>query len=157
YTAVNWIGVDEPTAVLARPAAGSLAAEAGFVGGEHVVRAGFGDALEPVQSFEDLRWRMTRGALDGRDLRLEIAGGGGVRELVLPLSRMEAKDADAEMFRQIGVVGPLARPEIGETVAGGPGDRSGLRPGDLVRAVGGTRIVDGQQLREAIRASVDGS
>ncbi|RYF75936.1 MAG: RIP metalloprotease RseP, partial [Comamonadaceae bacterium] len=107
-------------------------------------------------SFEDLRWRMTRGALDGRDLRVEVAEGGSVRELVLPLSRMEAKDADAEMFRKIGVLGPLTRPEIGETVSGGPGERSGLRQGDLVRAVGGTRIIDGQQLRETIRASVDG-
>jgi regulator of sigma E protease len=157
YTAVNWIGVEEPVAKLARPVAASLAEQAGLRGGEHVARAGFDGELDPVQSFEDLRWRITRGALDGRDLTIEIAGEGGrpAREIVLPLSRIAAKDADAQMFRKIGVVAPLTRPEIGEVVAGGAAERAGLRNGDLVRAVGPTAILDGQQLREVIRASVD--
>src|SRR5215207_4069268 len=88
YTMVNWIGVEEPVAKLARPVAASLAEQAGLRGGEHVTRAGFDGELEPVQSFEDLRWRITRGALDGRDLMLEIAGDGPgrpTRELLLPL------------------------------------------------------------------------
>ncbi|GAA4345416.1 RIP metalloprotease RseP [Variovorax defluvii] len=157
YTAVNWIGVDEPVARLARPAAATLAEQAGLRGGELVARAGFDGELEPVQSFEDLRWRITRGALDGRDLALEIAGEPGrpAREVVLPLSRIGARDADAQMFRKIGIVTPLTRPEIGEVMAGGAAERSGLRSGDVVRAVGSTAIVDGQQLRDAIRASVD--
>jgi regulator of sigma E protease len=159
YTAVNWIGVDEPVAKLARPVAASLAEAAGLRGGEHVTRAGFDGSLELVQSFEDLRWRMTRGTLDGRDLTLEIAGEGGkaARQIVLPLSRMEAKDADPQMFRKIGVVAPLTRPEIGQVMAGSAAERAGLRSGDLVRAVGNTTIVDGQQLREVIRTSIDGS
>ena len=158
YTAVNWIGVEEPVAKLARPVAASLAEQAGLRGGEHVLRAGFDGELEPVQSFEDLRWRITRGALDGRDLTLEIAGEGGraAREIVLPLARIGAGDADAQMFRRIGIVAPLTRPEIGEVMAGGAAERAGLRRGDLVRAVGDTPIVDGQQLRDVIRASVDG-
>ncbi|MGJ7496106.1 RIP metalloprotease RseP [Variovorax sp. RT4R15] len=159
YTLVNWIGVQEPVARLARPVAASLAEQAGLRGGEQIDAAAYtGDALEPVQSFEDLRWRMTRAALDGHDLQLEIAGEGGrpSRVLVLPLSRIEAKDADAQLFRKIGVVAPLTRPEIGELVAGGAGEKAGLQRGDLVRSVGGAAIVDGQQLREVIRASVDG-
>jgi len=158
YTAVNWVGVEEPVARLARPVAASLAEAAGLRGGEHITRAGFDGDLEPVQSFEDLRWRITRGALDGRDLSLEVAGEDGrpARQLVLPLSRIEAKDADPQMFRKIGLLAPLTRPEIGEVMAGSAGERAGLRKGDLVRAVGGTAIYDGQQLREVIRASVDG-
>ncbi|WP_062471598.1 RIP metalloprotease RseP [Variovorax boronicumulans] len=157
YTAVNWIGVDEPVAKLARPVAASLAEAAGLRGGEHITQAGFDGDLSPVQSFEDLRWRMTRGALDGRDLTLEVAGEGGRpgRQLVLPLSRVEAKDADPQMFRKIGVVAPLTRPEIGEVMAGSAAERSGLRNGDLVLTIGDTPILDGQQLREVIRASVD--
>ncbi|SEA09412.1 RIP metalloprotease RseP [Variovorax sp. YR216] len=158
YTLVNWIGVQEPVAKLARPVAASLAETAGLRGGEHVTRAGFDGDLENVQSFEDLRWRITRGALDRRDLTLEIAGEGGrpSRELVLPLSRVEAKDADAQMFRKIGVVAPLTRPEIGEVMPKGAAERAGLRTGDVVREIGAVGIVDGQQLREVIRASVDG-
>ena len=159
YTLVNWIGVQEPVATLGRPVAGSLAEQAGLRGGEKILAAGFDGDVEPVQSFEDLRWRMTRGALDGRDLTMEIAGEGGrpARTLVLPLSRIEVKDADAQMFRKIGVLSPMTRPELGEVMAGGAGQRAGLQAGDLVRAVGSTAIVDGQQLREVIRASVDGA
>jgi len=158
YTLVNWIGVEEPRAVLGQPVAESLAQEAGLRGGEEVLRAGFDSDLEPVQSFEDLRWRITRGALDGRDLTLEVAGEGGrgARELLLPLSRIEARDADARMFRRIGVMAPFTHPLIGEVMADTPAQRAGLRDGDLVRSVGGTPVVDGVQLRELIRASVDG-
>ena len=155
YTLVNWIGVQEPVAALARPVAASLAEQAGLRGGERIVRAGFDSVLTPVDSFEDLRWRMTRGALDGRDLTLEIADGG--RQIVLPLSRIETRDADAQMFRKIGVLAPLTRPEIGELVAGGTGERAGLRQGDVVRAIGAVPVIDGQQLRELIRSSIDGS
>jgi regulator of sigma E protease len=149
--------VQEPVATLARPVPASLAEQAGLRGGEHITRAGFDGELDTVDSFEDLRWRMTRAALDRRDLTLEISDEGGkpARELVLPLSRVEAKDADAQMFRKIGVIAPLTRPEIGDVVAGSAGDRAGLKKGDLVRSIGTAAIVDGQQLREVIRASVD--
>jgi len=159
YTAVNWIGVQEPVAKLGRPVAASMAESAGLHGGEYITRAGFDGDLSPVQSFEDLRWRMTRGALDGHDLTLEVAGEGGrpARTLVLPLSSLETRDADPQMFRKIGVLSPLTKPEIGEVMAGSAAERAGLRNGDVVRAIGDTAIVDGQQLREVIRASVDGS
>lgn len=91
---------------------------------------------------------MTRGALDGRDLTLEIgADGTPARELVLPLSRIETKDADAQLFRRIGVLAPLTRPEIGEVMAKGEAEHAGLHRGDLVRSVGSAAVVDGQQLR----------
>ena len=76
---------------------------------------------------------------------------------MLPLSRIEAKDADAQMFRKIGLITPLTRPEIGEVMAGGAAERVGpAQRATSCASVGGTAIVDGQQLREVIRASVDG-
>ncbi len=92
YTVVNWTGVQEPQPILGTPIAGSLAADAGLRGGEHVARAALeGDESAPVRSFEDLRWLLTRGALDGRDLRLVLApeNAGGKREVLLPLSDPE--------------------------------------------------------------------
>ncbi|MBS0341865.1 MAG: RIP metalloprotease RseP [Proteobacteria bacterium] len=158
YATVNWIGVDEPVARLARPVAGSIAEQAGLRGGEQVLRAGFDGDLETVQSFDDLRWRLTRGALEGRDLTLEIDadGRGRLQSVVLPLSEVEAKDADAQLFRRVGIVVPLTRPEIGEVMADGAAQRAGLQRGDLVLSVGAAEVIDGQQLRELIRASIDG-
>jgi regulator of sigma E protease len=126
-------------------------------GGERVERAGFADeSLAPVRSFEDVRWLLTRGALDGRDLKLEVVDDGrrGSREVVLALSRLQQPDADAQLFRRIGLLGPLTRPELGDVVVGGAADRAGLRKGDLVTRAGDLDIVDGQQLREWIRSQV---
>ena len=72
YSIVNWNGVQEPRAVLASPVAGSVAQSAGLRGGELVEQAALGsDDLEPVRSFEDLRWLLTRGALEGLTVRLD--------------------------------------------------------------------------------------
>lgn len=152
YAAVNWMGVQEPQPVLGSPVAGSIAAEAGLRGGERVERAAFeGEALVPVASFEDVRWLLTRGALDGRDLRLGLAGG---REVLLPLSRVNARDADAQLMRKVGVVAPWSPAQLGELTAGGAAERSGLQKGDVVLQVGGQAVGDGQHLRDLIRAQV---
>ena len=159
YAMVNWGGVDEPRALLARPVAGSIAEKAGLQGGETVLRAGWdGEALDTTRSFEDLRWLLTRGALDGRDVRLEVSTSPArVREVVLPLAGIDASEADAALYRRIGIVGPWSQPLIGEVMADGAAAREGLRAGDVVQRIGATEIVDGQQLRDTIRASVRGN
>ena len=155
YALVNWIGVNEPRAILSPPVAGSLAAQAGLQGGETVRQAALaGDELKPVASFESLRWVLTRGALDGQDVVLEVARTDGRgRELTLPLSSLKLRDPDARLFRAIGIVSPLTTPTMGEVMDGGAAQRAGLQPGDVVRRVGNTPVQDGQQLRELIRAS----
>ena len=156
YAAVNWIGVDEPRALLSPPVAGSLAERAGLQGGELVRQAALdGDELRPVASFESLRWLLTRGALDGTDLLLEVQrpDNGRARELRLPLSELAQREPDAKLFRAIGIVAPLSRPVLGELVPGGAAARAGLREGDLVQRLGETPVRDGQQLRELIRAT----
>lgn len=157
YAGVNWIGVPQPRAILASPVVDSIAERAGLRGAEEVVRAGFADEdLQPVVSFETVRWLVTRGALEGRDIRLEVQASPGraLREVVLPLQGLPVREADAQLFRKIGVVAPWTRPVLGEVLPGGAAQRDGLRSGDLVLAVGSTTVVDGQQLREIIRASV---
>ncbi len=160
YSLVNWNGVEEPRAVLASPVAGSVAQSAGLRGGELVERAALGsDDMEPVRSFEDLRWLLTRGALEGVTVRLDVLPqtGASHREVLLDMSRIDTREADAQLFRKIGILGPWTRPALGEVMAGGAAERAGLRQGDLVLKVGATDVVDGQQLRELIRQSVRGS
>ena len=156
YAIVNWSGVDQPRALLASPAPGSMAEAAGLAGGELVLQAGFDDdAPADVLSFEDLRWRLAQGALQQRDVRLVLASASGNpgREVVLPLAQSEVRDVDAQLFRKIGITGPMTRPVLGEVMPGGAAADAGLREGDLVLKLDQTRIVDGQQLRELIRAS----
>ena len=157
YSIVNWGGVQEPKAVLSSPVAGSVADKAGLVGGELVRRAATGDdELVPIRSFEELRWVLTQGALDGERVRLELQNtpSSSPREVVMDLSVLDVRDADAQLFRKIGVIAPWTRPSIGEVMPGGAAERAGLRNGDVVRRVGNTNVVDGMQLRELIRSSV---
>ena len=169
YSVVNWGGTEEPKAVLATPVPESMAARAGLAGGEWVAQAAFnGEALEDVRSFTDLRWRLTQGAMTGQDLRLVVTSAGPIRpsedpqedanqgptrEVVLPLSQLDASEVDARLFRSIGLMGPLTQPLIGEVMADGAAAKAGLQPGDLVLRMDERRVMDGQQLREMIRAS----
>ncbi len=158
YSVVNWSGLQEPKAILASPVAGSIAERAGLRGEELVQQAAFeGEPLETVRSFEDLRWRLTQGALNGRDVRLAVSQGrlssaeAPSKEVVLKLGELNASDADAQLFRKIGILGPWTQAVIGDVMAGGAAEKAGLRSGDIVRRVADLAIVDGQQLREAIR------
>ena len=158
YAAVNWYGVEEPKPILASPVPGSR----GRTGGPARRRAwceqaGFeGEALQPVRSFEDLRWLLTRGALDGRDVRLQLARARRRgRQAVLALSQIQSRGC--------------RRPAVPQDRHHGSLDPAGDRRGDggrrrrTRRLAQGRRgagrrarqpVVDGQQLRELIRAGV---
>ena len=156
YSVVNWSGMLEPKAILASPVAGSMAEAAGLRAQETVQRAGFvGEDLADVRSFEDLRWRLTQGALNGRDVQLLLADENlaSTRTVQLPLSQIDVTQADATLFRKIGLLGPWTQPVIGDVMAGSAAQKAGLQAGDVVQRVGSTAVGDGQQLRELIRSS----
>lgn len=157
YAMVNWSGVQLPAAILASPAAGSIAEQAGLIGGEKVRRIGFeGAELQEVDSFQDVHWYLTRGALEGRNVRLvfDATAGHTAGDVLLTLSQMDASEANADLFKKIGILGPFTRPMIGEVMVGDVAEKAGLQQGDVVLQVGAVRVVDGQQLRQLIRSSV---
>ena len=170
YALVNWVGQQETRAVLASPVADSVAAQAGLSGGEWVTQAGFSpQAMQEVRSFEDLRWQLTDGALQGRDLLLRaVTGQGGRRvtpqnptsetptfnrEYVLALSVLNATEVDAQLFRHIGLLGPWTPAIVGEVRSGGAASKAGLLAGDVVLRIGERQVLDGHQLRDLIRAA----
>ena len=170
YALVNWVGQQEPRAVLASPLADSVAAQAGMKGGEWVTQAGFSpQAMQDVRSIEDLRWQLTEGALQGRDLLLRVVTGqGGLpaasqnpsaespsfnREYLLALSALNATEIDTQLFRRIGLLGPWTPATIGEVRSGGAASKAGLLAGDVVLRIGERQVLDGQQLRDMIRTA----
>ena len=170
YALVNWVGQQEPRAVLASPLADSVAAQAGMKGGEWVTQAGFSpQAMQDVRSIEDLRWQLTEGALQGRDLLLRVVTGQGGRpaasqnpsaespsfnrEYLLALSALNATEIDTQLFRRIGLLGPWTPATIGEVRSGGAASKAGLLAGDVVLRIGERPVLDGQQLRDMIRTA----
>jgi regulator of sigma E protease len=158
YSVVNWVGVQEAKAVLASPVVGSVVQRAGLVGGEYVLQAGFIDEdLLPVRSMEDLRWLITRGALNRQNIRMVVAESQAStsREVVLDLALLDVHEVDAQLFQKIGITGPWTKPILGEVQADGSAKRAGLQAGDIVTKIDDIAIVDGQQLRQMIRDSVN--
>ncbi len=158
YAASHWIGVQEPKAVLSAPAAGSLAERAGLRSGDWVrAFSDDGERWREVDSMTDLRWQVTRAALDGRALRLEVSDrdGRGLRRLELDLTSIDGREVDAALMQRIGLGAPFSDPVVGDVQPGGPAARAGLSKGDRVLAVDGRAIADGATLRERIRAAPD--
>ena len=156
YAAAHWVGTEEPLPLLGTPVAASPAELAGVRPGDQVLRLADADGsgAHAVLSFTDLRWQLTRAALDGRDVQLIVRRVDGSEQILrLDLAGLGATDADPGLMRRIGLPGPLSEPVLGEVVAGGAAERAGLRPGDRVLGVDGVAITDGAALRAIIRAA----
>ncbi len=155
YATVNWMGLELPAPVLSLPSPGTLASQAGISGGERVIEGGFdAGALDEVQSFEDVRWLLTQGSLDGRDVHLKLLRDeASVREVNIALSALPPSEVNAELFSRIGIATPFSRAVMGKILPDGAAATGGLREGDEVQSVDGQAVVDGQQLRQWIRQS----
>jgi regulator of sigma E protease len=160
YSSVNWMGFEQAQAVLSKPIAGSAAARVGWTGGENIHRVGFeNEPLEEVASFEDFRWWLTRAALAHRNIQVEFSAAAvgsdtGTPQLVLlEIRAIDARVADATMFRRIGILGPFSKARLGDVFEGGAASQAGLRSGDDVLQVDQTPVVDAGQLRELIQSS----
>ncbi len=156
YAGAHWIGMDEPKALMAPPAAGSLAERAGLRAGDWA-QAWSDDGVEwqDLRSMNDLRWQVTQSVLHGTPLHLLVsdAHGRGQRRVVLELNTLGAREVDAALMKRIGLGAPFSEPVLGETKAGGPAERAGLRPGDRVLSIDGHAIEESGRIRELIRAS----
>ena len=156
YAAAHWIGMEEPKALMAPPAAGSVAERAGLRAGDWA-QAWSDDGVEwqDLRSMSDLRWQVTQSVLHGTPLHLLVsdAHGRGQRRVVLDLHTLGAREIDAALMKRIGLGAPFSEPVLGETKAGGPAERAGLRPGDRVLSIDGHAIEESGRIRELIRAS----
>jgi regulator of sigma E protease len=158
YGAQNWMGIEEPKAVLSTPTAGGLAERAGLRSGDWVQawsrddnRAG---EREPIRSMTDLRWQIMQAALEGERLQLEVsdAAGRGTRHVTLALDGIDKRAVDSTfLVKTVGLPPPFAPAVMGESVADGPAAKAGLKSGDRVLRVDGQAVGDAHQLRARIR------
>lgn len=157
YAAAQWVGMDEPVALLSAPPPATLAADAGLQSGDRVesVRRVGESGWTTVQAFSELRWLLTTATLDAADVSLRVtdAQGRHAREVLLPLSRLEGADVDAVVWRRIGLTTPYSPPVLGDVIEGGAAARAGLRRGDEVLSLDGEAVPDAATLRARIRAS----
>lgn len=155
YSIVNWVGQEQPQAMVSAPPSGTLAAQAGLQGGELVLSVQLAGATEavPVQSFEDLRWQLTQAALHGQDVWLtwQRPGERAVVRGLMATASLQDGGLDQAALKRIGVELPWTPAVLGDVMPGMPAEKAGLQPGDVVHRVNDQSVHDGAQLRAYIR------
>jgi len=145
FSIVFATGVVEPVARLATPPAGSVAARAGFDGGQTIISIGDtqGADVEAVRSWSDLRWKLLDAAFDHRRVVLRAHDGRGTYDFQVDLRGMAERDLDDDFLSKLGFDqgGTLS---VAAVEPGSAAERAGLQPSDTLRTVGGAAI-DGAQ------------
>ncbi|WP_144112528.1 RIP metalloprotease RseP [Paraburkholderia sp. BCC1886] len=132
-------GVTEPAAIVATPTANTLAARAGFEGGETIVAARTGNAAdsEPVRSWSDLRWKLLGAAFDHKRVILSAKDRHGTSDFQLDLSGLGEKDIDDDFMSHLGFEPGGGTLIVAGVQAGSAAQQAGLVTGDRLRAVDG--------------------
>jgi regulator of sigma E protease len=137
-------GVKEPVAVLGAPAAGTVAARAGFAGGETVValRDVDGGADQAVRSWSELRWKLVDAALAHKTVVLRATLGNRTFDYRTDLSRVVSTDVDDNLLDRLGFVPGGAKAVVAGVEAGTPAADAGLREGDVLVGIDGRKVDD---------------
>ena len=156
YSIVNWMGFDAPAPRIAKPLAATIAAQAGLVGGETVLRLTTeGSAVQDVHTFDDLRWALSQVALRSGQVRLafKTPADDTVRETLLNFTELPKGLSAGQILQSIGIELPYSEAVIADVKVASPAAQGGLLSGDRVLAVNGLPVVDAGDLRARIRAS----
>lgn len=152
YTILNLNGVPEARAILAEPSDGTPAAAAGLHAGD-TVRAINGEA---ISSWQDLRWRVLRSAVQGERITFEVEDARlHISSSVLDLSGVGTENLENGLFDRIGLrlYRPPLDPVLGQLVPDGAAARAGLKEGDRLTHAGGEPIDGWETLVRIVRAN----
>jgi serine protease Do len=141
----------------------SPAAQAGLKAGDAIVKVGDKDVRDP----DDLVAAVARHK-PGEKLNFHVVREGQERDLSVTLGERPARGEGQSRERAGGFLGVLSRPltpeakerlgvaadqgaVVAEVMPGSPAAKAGLRPGDVITAVGGQPVTDPDGLRQAVQ------
>lgn len=154
FSAVFATGVTEPAALLAPPAAGTVAARAGFDGSETIVsiRDADGGAAVPVRSWSDLRWKLLSAAFDHREVVLGARDGGAATfDFRVDLRNIPESDIDDDFMARLGFEAGGGTLSIASVQPGSAAERAGLKAGDKLLALDGQPIGGASRFIDAVK------
>jgi regulator of sigma E protease len=152
YAGLFMYGLPEARPVIGAPPAASAAADAGLHAGDTI------DSVngETITTWQQLRWRVLKAALQGEQLRLgRISDQHHPSTVTLDLHRFAGTDAERDLMLAIGLqlYRPPLDPVLGHIEAASPAERDGLRSGDRILRIDQRTIESWGQLVDAVRAS----
>jgi regulator of sigma E protease len=132
-------GVQEMKPVVGTPPQGTLAAAAGLRAGDLVTHV---DG-QPVQSWQEVRWKVLHASLDRRAVGLEVIDARNrIERRVLDLTGVSGEQIEGDLMSGLGLrpYRPDVAPVIGKVTPGSAAERGGLRAGDRVSHVDGEPV-----------------
>ncbi len=149
YLTLNLIGVQEPVARVAAPAADTPAAAAGFAERDRIVAI---DGQE-VRSWNEVRLRLIDPVIERRAAVVEIERDARPQQLNLDASALPQGEIERDFLQTLGLDLAHGRVVIASVLPGGAAARTGLRAGDQVLSVDGRPVGRSTALIDAIRSS----
>jgi regulator of sigma E protease len=152
YAGLFMYGLPEARPIVGTPPAGSAAAVAGLRAGDTILAV---DG-EAITTWQELRWRVLKGALQGEQLRLERVGAQRhLSEALLDLRRFAGTDAEGDLLGAIGLqlYRPPLAPVLGQIEADSAAAQAGLQPGDRIVQINAVAIESWNGLVDVVRAS----
>jgi regulator of sigma E protease len=107
---------------------------------------------KPVKHWEDLEKAVA--ASDGKPLQVAVTRDGTTRTITLAPQKRSIEDPLMKESRTVWDIGagPRSVPHITSVAPGSPAAQGGVKPGDVVTAVGGQRVYTAEELVQAIRS-----
>lgn len=132
YTFLNLAGTSEPAAILAQPASGTVAEQAGLQAGDRIASVN-GQA---VQSWGEVRWQLLDVVTTGGQAELDVESGGSPHVRTLRFAQGSIQPDAPDPLAQAGLALAAPQPMVGQVNPGSAGEAAGLRKGDLIIAAG---------------------
>jgi regulator of sigma E protease len=150
YFGIFMTGVMDMKPLLSAPKVGSIAAAAGFQGGEVVTMV---DG-QKIVSWTELRKQLLQAVLDQKSVSLAaVDANGDLTVRTLSLSGTQFDDMESDPAGKLGFQPfvPPHEPVIGSVSPGSPARSAGMQAGDRVLSVNGEPVTEWQQVVGHIR------
>jgi regulator of sigma E protease len=150
YWALFVHGVPGVKPVIGPVPAATPAASAGFKAEETIVKING----EAVATWQDVRWILLQQAVQKSVVNIEVSNPRGeIAWHKLNLSGLTVSDLDGDFMNVVGLsrYQPQVEPVIGQLVAGGPGERGGLKPDDEIVAINSERVTHWNDVVQKVR------
>jgi regulator of sigma E protease len=153
YAVLSFVGISEPVAILDDGPINSAAAKAGVTKGDKVLSV---DG-NTVRSWNDFRLRMLDGAIERRNIDLEVARAGQSSSQILKVdaSGLAAGEVEKDFLKILGLDLQMGEVIVNQVMPAGRAEQAGLKVGDVVVAINGEAVIKATALIGKIRTSAD--